>query len=114
MPRMGVSLNMNYQAAVVHAPVAQSKTAHCHALAMHLPCMRAACHSPRTKAWHNRAQHSRAHLQEVVACVEAEGGHGVGVVVRHLQGPVPLALVAAQKRRDAGPERMEMWTRCVG
>ena len=40
-------------------------------------------------------------LDEVGARVQGDGGHGVGVVVRHLHRPVPLAGVAVQQQPQA-------------
>ena len=38
------------------------------------------------------------HLAEVHAGVQGDGGHGARVVVRHLDGPVPLAGVPVERQ----------------
>ena len=45
-------------------------------------------------------------LYKVHASVERDGGHGAGVIVRHLHGPVPLAAVPIQEHPEPRSDQL--------
>ena len=46
------------------------------------------------------------HLDEVQAGVQGDGGHGAGVVVRQLHGPVPLAGIPVEQQPQGGSHHL--------